>query len=977
MKYTLSKYCAAVLTCLLLVGGSAAQTIPIYENFGIVTETPQIDATVFANYGTFSVFSSPLPYDFTNTRYFTNRGTMSSIPGFRFETALNLGPSQPAVNFVNEIGGVVEAQDTLGIISAFSGQVLSPSYLLVTADNIVNHGFLLAGAAGLVQLVGNNVDVSRGGLGISRIEESSTFNESITQGTFFPDPGIYDAYWGGYTNGVMQVGPLLTISKTATNVASPLFTVTNSSQSAFGFRTSLTPLKNPVSSVFTNVGGMDPTSGKPTNIMRQAAFVAFSDTNFVGTIKWAPASSPQFPMQTAVVEIKLPETNVITGDLEFSTLYVTDTLASTTNYFMITNLVSAPETYLPATLAVTRQAPLEWIIAAGGKGTLTNTYFFDSKDTNFLPVVTNFYAAYSASISDLSSEPPSVPLLDPTDFPGRIEINAQNLNMNRTRIRGTGLVSLRTSNLIGATNLVVDAENVLFNLGVTSGNLNIQGVLPDEVVRLNGTLSVWSALWTNYLGIAVTNQVPDPSGSGTTNQAGSQLVEIAYHMLIVDATGLRSTKPVIMHDLFLQGDQVTLNDNVTLTRNYLITSPSFTLNSRLVLSTNDWYSTNAPNLRSFTIGKAGNLFVSNVGNFGEDMPSGYDTFNNSGSLAASGLLIRASDFKSSGVLTSRVDGLLIEAQSAQFQGASTMSANDLQVSAADIRFDNSTNIAAGVLILNATSSLADSGGGANNSFLAINGIQLPTKPASGDLLGTTITISGPRFDLVESVWAGDDRGASANGFQDNVAIGHLVLDGGTGTTLSFRGPNGRNGMYVDFLEFTGSISNSIVAGDLGAGLQVDPSLTIYFADSNLPADQLEQQSGGRLVHVDFAGPGNFVQVPTRSGGTVQMSGVVRNSTTIDSDNDGIPNAYDPYPLDADTPLQLSGFRANGQTSIALSWQAQPGVNYQVEFTTSVANPTWQPLSSFTNNESAPKTAVVQDQLSGDHAQRYYRVRSGQ
>ena len=45
--------------------------------FGAVTEAPQIDAVAFANYGDFSVFSA-LPFDFQNTRFFTNRGTITN-----------------------------------------------------------------------------------------------------------------------------------------------------------------------------------------------------------------------------------------------------------------------------------------------------------------------------------------------------------------------------------------------------------------------------------------------------------------------------------------------------------------------------------------------------------------------------------------------------------------------------------------------------------------------------------------------------------------------------------------------------------------------------------------------------------------------------------------------------------------------------------------------------------------------------------
>jgi hypothetical protein len=971
----MKRFTSTALLAVSLATVVVAGPTPLYQNFGTVSDSPQIDAIAFANYGTFSA-SSTLPYDFTDVQYFTNRGTMMALPGFRFDTAFTLGQRRPAISFINETGGSIQAEDAVQIISRFSDQVVSPSYLLVSAQNIVNHGTLLAGAAGLVQLNGTNVDVSRGGLGIGRIENSSTFSASVGAGIYFPDPGLYDSYWGGETNAAMRVGSLLSISKTSTNVSSPVHTVTNSSQFPFPFGAALT-LSNPISSVYTNLLGVDPTSNLPTNITRQAAFIAFKYTNFIGTIKWAPSGDPAIPLQSAIIEIQLPGTNVITGDPEFSTLYLMDTLASTTNYLFLTNQAAFPETYLPATYALTRLPPQEWLGASGGKGSLTNTFFFDSKDTNFLPVVTNLFAAYSARVDDLSSEPPVVPLLDPTDYPGRIEINAQNLDISRTRIRGTGLVSIKTPNLLGATNLIVDAENVLFNLGVPTGTLKIQGVIKDQVVRLNGSLSAWSAVWTNFLGINFTNTIPDPSGTGTTNVATNQLVQINYHMLIVDATTLLPTKPVVTHDLITTGDDFVLNDPVFLTRNLSIGAKSFTLNSTLTLSGgfSNWTAAISPNLTSMTVGKAGILTIPNVANFGQDTATAYTGFTNNGFISANGFLIRSGTFVSSGTLTSLADGITIQATSGQFQNATTMSANDLAISGTDLRFTGASSACEGTLILSATHSLSDSGLGASNLFTVHNGFQLPVKPALGDLAGTTIQTFAPRFAFVDHVWAGEDRGPTADGFQDNVALGALILSGDREYLLSFRGASAKNGMYVQFLQLSGSLTNALATGDLGSSVFVDPSLTIYFADSNVPADQLEQQSGGRFVHVTAAATAGLGQNSSSSGDSTQSGTAGGGGTGSNSSGNG--TGGDSGTSGSSSNLRIVAARSAGQTSITLSWQAQPQVSYQIEYTPSIQSPSWQPLSNFTNSGAAPQNATVQDQLSGDHGQRYYRVRTAQ
>lgn len=983
----MKRFLSICFAALSFVASGSAQTINLYTNYGVVADNGPIDAFAFANYGIFSTASS-IPFDFQNTRNFTNRGTMVGVPGFRFATASSgTPPFRTASNFVNEVGATVNATDFAGLFSlatggivpgigtgaSFAGQIVSPSFLLVSADTIVNHGFLIAGAAGLLQLNGQNVDLSRGGIGIGRVEDSPT--HSFTATNFFPDPGIYDVYWGGETNeNAFRVGSLLQITKTATNVASPIHQVTN----ALGFDTFTSiRLSNPISSVFTNVGGSDPTSGLPTNIQRQAAFVALRDTNLTATIKWAPSNIATNPFQTAIVEITLAETNTVTGDPQLSTLYFSDKLASWTNYNFLQNIVANPVTQMPASYDLSRNPPNEWLAASGGKGTLTNNFFYNASDTNYLALVTNFWAAYSARVDSLASQPPQVPQLDVRENPGRVEINAQNLNLNRTRIRGTGLVSIRTPNLMGATNLIVDAENVLFNLGLPSGPLKIQGVVSDKVIRLNGSLRAYSAVWTNYLGIPFTNSVPDPSGTGTTNIATNQLVEIGTHIFILDATGLQATKPVFTHDFNTTADELVLNDPMTVVRSFVTSARTFTLNNDLNLTgtIENWGSSNTPSLKTFNIGKSGSLTVPNVANLGADLNGGYDSFSNAGVVVANGIVLHANNFANLGAITSMVNGIVIETGSAQFQDSDTVSVGDIRLSASDVRLTSSTIVAGGALTLSATRSLSDSGAGASNEIFVVNGFNLPVKPAQGDLLGTTIASFAPRFGLIDHVWAGADRGASAAGFQDNVAIGHLILGGDRDVQLSFRGATGRNGMYVDFLELDGPLTNALAAGDLGSALAIDPSLTIYFADSNVSADELQQQSGGRLVKVDFAGPSGFVSVPTKGGNSVQMAQAVRDSTTVDSDGDGIANAYDAFPLDADEALRLTGARLGDSGTFVLTWVAQPNTKYQVEVSSDVHGANWQVLTTYSNNSSAPQAAVVPDQLKSDHVQRYYRVRT--
>ncbi|MFO1499411.1 MAG: hypothetical protein U1G07_13615 [Verrucomicrobiota bacterium] len=165
--------------------------------------------------------------------------------------------------------------------------------------------------------------------------------------------------------------------------------------------------------------------------------------------------------------------------------------------------------------------------------------------------------------------------------------------------------------------------------------------------------------------------------------------------------------------------------------------------------------------------------------------------------------------------------------------------------------------------------------------------------------------------------------------------------------------------------------------DLGAGLEIDDNMVIYFASASVPAEQLDGQLGNRLRWVSsFKGPNSAVDVLRRNGRIDQMNRAVRESTIIDSDDDGLPNASDPFPLDPDTPLALTGVAVDTPPStVSFSWDAKPATVYRVEFTSSLGSGDWRHLTDYTNTTSKVKAAVVQDWLSSGSAQRYYRVQA--
>ncbi|HMO66832.1 MAG TPA: hypothetical protein PKE47_16715, partial [Verrucomicrobiota bacterium] len=90
--------------CLLLLAAAVVPRVPaqapLYENFGLVTSPPQVDATVFVNRGRFDLFLTD-PYETQNTRFFTNFSSMAADAGFRFEFISATGDRRPADQIVN------------------------------------------------------------------------------------------------------------------------------------------------------------------------------------------------------------------------------------------------------------------------------------------------------------------------------------------------------------------------------------------------------------------------------------------------------------------------------------------------------------------------------------------------------------------------------------------------------------------------------------------------------------------------------------------------------------------------------------------------------------------------------------------------------------------------------------------------------------------------------------------------------------
>ena len=134
----------SVLMGLVLLPTMGWASQDTFINSGTITFPPQIDATNVINNGVFDfrVNTTELPFDTSNTRNFTNIGTMIGSAGFRFDNAPSgSGSRVPSANFRNRLTGTITAVD--GFFGTFLfvagrpvlNQSLIPSYLLLSATN--------------------------------------------------------------------------------------------------------------------------------------------------------------------------------------------------------------------------------------------------------------------------------------------------------------------------------------------------------------------------------------------------------------------------------------------------------------------------------------------------------------------------------------------------------------------------------------------------------------------------------------------------------------------------------------------------------------------------------------------------------------------------------------------------------------------------------------------------------------------------
>ena len=915
------------LVAILAVTTAWSQPALNYQNDGLVTVPPVIDAINFINNGQFLINYTqnfpegpvPPPFSTYNTLNYTNLASavMKFNTGFEFDTfdtALNT--RTPAASFFNAGSVNFATLDTLTYIltngvaafgtplSNFVVHSVAAISASVTATNIVNRGSINVGLGGVLQMTGHSMDMAQSS--ITSEGAGDVINIGATNAAaFFFNNGIFNSYWG--------IGDPVT--------QRPLFYPNGISPTVFF---ALQPYQTPFVDVTTrNGGGLQTTLGGPTfqaylddvtdfatsNRWVRAAYVSSTNANIIANVYLAPPFSLVGPVTPIVVEF----TNLLATSS--NNLYLFDYFGITTNFQVLADTAHGfPITGVPFNHAAspTPLAPISLFRSpfstAATFGGILQTPTIIPLDT-FNPAglandaITNQWAAYEAILQPTSVLLEGSELSEIQNAPGRVEVRSQFLNLSNAQVSAENYMLLgATNHFIGSQGARISSPWEDLDLRSTNGLLRVSNIIAETFPRPEGTISVYSGRWTN---------VTTNTGIWLTNR---------YHVLFVDAkispeSSVR-TESLILRSTNLAGgaDRIILNDVISVTNILLLDS------ERITIATNDafaaircgtlkllgpgdlWANAN-PRLLYFT--NDGLHTAANAVFFGSQRTSPffetivyepYQAFVNSGRITNFSSQIQANYFRNSGVVDATGGGISLESQVSVLTngaflatggvvagssnllgtggvifsggGPITISANSLFVS-------NHVLAAGGMLTISATNlddgSLAFNGADfvSNKNYWVSTGISLLSPFVKGSLLATTVTNGrGAAQQSITNRWAAVDKGNDPVGFFNNAALGQLVLDGSNNSSFTFSAAVSNNALYVDLLELRNFIAITNGAGRFTA-LNVTPGMKVYFGGAvanGLPVSHTLAAATPGFVWVSNFNCGFFSSIITNVGG---------------------------------------------------------------------------------------------------------------
>ena len=922
---------------------------------------PTIDATAFDNENEFTInFSvitaNPEIYETWNTINYTNNGLMvANSPvstngillqiapgcGFLFDTqTTNVISKRMAGSFYNT--GDIRANSVLDTDANFFS-LFTVGKITAWATNIVNPGTVTVGQNGLLQLTGQNVDLTRGQLYVENLNTLENVLTNVFTGFTFFIP--------------LNLSALAASVGHETNYINPAaqFSLPNPSSDAF-----LPPLFMALKNATAYV---DDTGVIGLNRMVRAVFISNPVASVTNNVYFNNGFGD------ILVEWSGTYLNPATGVQATNHMYLEDDFGVITN--LQVSVGGGPVNYLWLS---------QWpflLGAAAPQGLPPGTF-----DNNF---ITNEYAFESVQLI-ATTVATNKSLANPsgafTNLPGRIQINAsRDLDLSLAQISGPNYMALTATNHFeGSSGASIFAPFSDISLAVTNGSLSVSNLLQPSIPNWNGPAQVFSARWQTVDAFGVTN---------------------AYHVLLVNSQLLPTTVPIVQ-DLTLHSTNLFISDSFNLIRKLYIDATSLTVTTNLntdgfgsqsgELNWNSTVTLNSvqfPNLRWLTNNgaiRAGNLTV-----FGSSS-SPYGAIINNSLISNQGLTVFADNFLSSGTISNGTGAFALQSATTTLTNGFLIAGGTVSITTGNLLTSNLVLSAGKSLTLSTTNELTDTGPTNGNLWIVganstgSGGFNLPIKPVLGDLLGTTVTNNAPLSKNVINTWAGEDRGATVAGYKNNVALGRLILDArGTAnaTLFTFNGATVANAIYVDYLELRDSATNRDVNGNVPS-LAINNNLVIYYAQAVMNgvsvAAKLDHKNNDHLRWVPaYHGYFSSTNLVYPDGTTNAFNAALAQSTTIDSDGDGVPNASDNTPFFVPSEVALALTVTNIPPLTArITWHSIPGATNYVYYTTTMGSTNWIGLTNFVSPSIVPPvggwpiTNIVFDPIQPQP--RYYNVK---
>jgi hypothetical protein len=956
------------------------------------TDPPQVNATNFLNKGVWHITVAPFPYRTSDTLTYTNQGQMYSSIGWGFD----LGPAgsgstrtlrSTAGIFFNDNNSIIQAQDYVVSFDITGGATLV-SYLLVSATNIINKGTLEAGPNGVILLSGTNVDLHRSQVDILPATGSSSMNWGlpyiINNTNIIPDLGFSYNYWAQtnmtfYSSNLWDGMAFILPTTRANGTCQMNWTVWGGFTAGANF-TFYTNRENGYL-WHTNAALERVITTISTNNTIEAVFIVPPRRidNLTADVRFTRSQDVSNHFHMVAVQLLQAVTNPITLSPEYNTLYLVDSLASTTNGGLLRAPSSAsalcsdpqyqPRNYLISRADLFLQNYPTLNLGSGrafadGMPGITGlppaNFLYNSQWTNNNVIAK--YAVLDTIINNITAQSRAGGSI--ADSGGRVQIHAEHLNLNRTRIRAEGWIDIQAKNLESSSGAIVNCQNLSFNLKATNatGTLVFTNLALASVDRFQGNVFAWSATWSNL------TTVIDPDNYGFTNDNGvliavrspttNQVVENLY-VLMMDASQLGIPVPVSVLDLHLHATNIVICDPVVVTNSFFMDGQSLTILKTLVLTNelHSWVWTNAPTLSYFT--NYGSVTICEglglgSAHFGDDGPSNYLTFVNQGIITAGGQTINSVSLQIlNGVNNARgYSDFRATTQSGKLSDATVYAGGDIQFYAGTLKITGSTLSANKMLNFTVTNSLTDGGSGAGNTFGCQNGFNLLIKPATGDLLGTTIITTANDDNEVEHYWAGNDLGAVAAGYVNNAAIGTLILYPSSTyfePLFSFFGTTGANGMYVNNLDLSG-----LTDPDITWEIAIDPGLTIYYVSASLNPGvdtgglTAEEYLDGKQFPDKYGNPGGYMRRVTGVvPAPVKMASALSQKLQLTANYNGDAGGF-----------QLGSYILPGETNIILA-------------STNLLN--WVPIYTNIGSYNNLGVSIFTDPAMSNYPRRFYRL----